>query len=61
MARPRNTDKTMKKITEIRAANNWLWMNILRLAVEAKPEQARHCIKQIQKNDKEVTKWLGKL
>lgn len=48
-------------IGEIRANNNKLWMAILKLGFEFAPKDCRKIMKMIVKNDKEITKWLGKL
>lgn len=53
--------KAIKAITEIRAANNILWMGLLKLALQAKKRKARAILKKIQANDKKVTKWTGRL
>jgi len=45
----------------IRTANNILWMDILKIAFNAAPTEARKVMKQIKENDREITKWLGKL
>ena len=55
------TDEIIDKIAEIRTNNNWRWMDLLRLAFEIAPERARDIMKEIQLNDKEISKWLGKL
>lgn len=57
---PENKD-AIAKITKIRANNNLLWMEILRIAFNEHPVAARRLMKKISKNDKEITKWLGKL
>lgn len=61
MARRRNTDEALGEIGLIRANNNWLWMQILAIALEAEPKKTREVIKEIRTNDEEVSKWLGKL
>lgn len=48
-------------VEETRRENNILWMDMLRLAFEVAPEEASKIMKKINKNDKEITKWLGKL
>jgi len=61
MAPPPSTDIIIDCIAEIRADNNALWMDILKLAMKLAPAETRKITKQISKNDKEITKWLGKL
>ena len=48
-------------IEDIRTNNNYLWMDILRLALEVAPDRTRIIIKDIINNDKDVDKWLAKL
>lgn len=48
-------------ITIIRSNNNRLWMALLRLALKAEPIRAKEIIAKINKNDKEVSEWLGKI
>lgn len=54
-------NKAIKAITEIRAANNILWMGLLELALKAKKRKAKAIMKKIQKNDRRVTKWMAQL
>lgn len=61
MARRQNTDDALGEIGLIRANNNWLWMKILAIALEAAPKQTRKVLKEIKENDKEVSRWLDKL
>lgn len=51
----------LRSVTYLRARNNLLWMGIVRLAIKAKPKATRRLIAQISANDREITKWLGKL
>lgn len=48
-------------ITRIRANNNRLWMGLLRLALRENPVESKKIIKQITKNDREVSRWLSRL
>ena len=61
MARRRNTEDALGEIGLIRANNNWLWMKILAIALEAAPKATRKVLKEIKENDQEVSKWLDKL
>lgn len=56
-----STDEIIKVIENIRACNNAYWMDILRVAMQHNPIRTRKLTKEISKNDKEITKWLGKL
>lgn len=51
----------IEEVTRIRSVNNELWMEILRIAYQHHPIRVREIIKDVRKNDKEVTKWLGEL
>lgn len=51
----------ISNIERIRVRNNKLWMNLLRLAVEARPEKAKEIIGKIGKNDREITQWLRRI
>ena len=53
------TNKALKAITEIRVANNILWMKILELALKAKKSKAKSIIKKIQKNDRRISRWMA--
>lgn len=48
-------------ISRIRTKNNVLWMQLLALAVEAKPRKAKAILEKIRKNDKEVTEWFDRI
>jgi len=56
-----STDVILASVYQIRADNNALWVNILRLAMEIEPKKTRKIMRDIRKNDKEVVAWLGKL
>lgn len=53
--------KIIQKVADIRAKNNFLWMALLGLAMDAYPEDTRKILAQIKKNDGDVSKWLTKL
>ncbi len=61
MASKQSSDQIINMIGLIRTANNILWMDILKIAFNAAPTEARKVMKQIKENDREITKWLGKL
>ncbi len=60
MAKP-SREAIITNIEQIRAGNNILWMDILRLALETAPDRTKIILEAITMNDKEVTKWLSKL
>ena len=51
----------ISKIEKIRSKNNVNWMNILRLAFKYSPEEAREIVKNINKDDGEISSLLKKL
>jgi hypothetical protein len=53
--------KIIEAIAEIRANNNGCWMALLALALEGRPAKTKHILGLINKNDKEISKWLRKL
>jgi len=64
MARPlkkMKPDQIISAVTRIRGRNNRLWMSLLRLSVKAKPRKAKAIIRQIVKNDQDVSKWMGRV
>ena len=57
----KSNEQIVKEIGNVRSRNNWLWMALLALALEGKPKKAKKILGEINKNDKEISKWLGKL
>lgn len=51
----------LDKIEAIRARNNKLWMEIVRIAMEADPERTKLTLGLISANDAEITKFMDKL
>ena len=58
---PMTPARIIGMVTRIRSRNNRSWMALLRLAVAAKPRKAKAIIRQITKNDQEVSKWLSRI
>lgn len=54
-------DEIISYIAGIRQSNNRCWMNLLRLAFRHSPKEARKIMKQITKNDREISKWCNRL
>jgi hypothetical protein len=54
-------DKIIAAITKIRADNNKLWMNLLTLALDSSPKEAKKILKDINSNDKAVSKLIKEL
>ncbi len=49
------------QIEEIRKANNTLWMDLLRIAMTAKPESTKVILKNISSNDRKIFELTEKL
>jgi uncharacterized protein YgbK (DUF1537 family) len=55
------SDVTIAQIEHIRADNNRLWMNVLRIAMDFAPALTKEVIKQINANDKKISSLLERL
>lgn len=55
------TKMAITQIERIRVRNNRLWMQLLRIAIEADPVRSREVVTKISKNDREITKWLSRI
>lgn len=51
----------IKRIGDIRANNNVLWMRLLELALEHAPVDAKAALREINANDRAVSVLLGEL
>jgi len=51
----------ISEVTRIRRKNNNCWMQLLGLAMKAKPRQAKKILEAITRNDSQVTKWMARL
>lgn len=51
-------NEIMDQIEMVRNHNNRLWMMMVRLALKAAPEEAKHILKSIKNNDLEISKWM---
>ena len=60
-SKKQSSDTIIKRVRNIRANNNDLWMDILRLAYKLDPDEVRSLLYGIDSNDKEISHWLGKL
>jgi hypothetical protein len=54
-------DKIIAAITKIRADNNKLWMRLLTLALDSSPKEAKKILKNINSNDKAVSKLIKEI
>ena len=53
--------KIVNQVKQIRTKNNSCWMELLKLALEYAPEKAKKVLKEINKNDKQITFLIGKI
>ena len=51
----------VNQVKKIRTKNNTCWMELLKLALEYAPEKSKKLLKEINKNDKQITSLIGKL
>ena len=51
----------LNSVSKIRVKNNKLWMQVLALAIEARPEEARKLIRGITSNDQEVSRLMAEI
>ncbi len=51
----------VKKIELARSKNNKNWMDLLRLAIEKAPKQAKLILKRINSQDKNISKLISKI
>jgi|TARA_Y100000389_G_C17467486_1_gene526966 hypothetical protein len=51
----------VNQVKKIRTKNNTCWMELLKLALEYAPEKSKKVLKEINKNDKQITSLIGKL
>ena len=54
-----NNNKIIDEVQEVRAVNNKLWMDLLRIAIESNPIEAKRILKNINLNDKLISKLIG--
>lgn len=54
-------DAIIADVTAIRTRNNYLWMQLLKLALTENPKAAKKILKEISANDKAVTKCLSRV
>jgi len=53
--------KELDIIKDIRAKNNDLWMEILRIALESRQEETRNILRRIKNNDEEISRNVGEI
>ena len=54
-------EKIIKQITIARKKNNTNWMNLLRISIKFAPKQSKKILRDINNQDKKISKLLKKL
>ncbi len=54
-------DRALQEIEKIRAANNFWWMEIMRIAMEAEPAKTKTVLRRINRNDAAISSQLKRL
>jgi hypothetical protein len=54
-------NQIIKMIENVRKKNNIQWMNILRIAINSSPKEAKKVIKKINANDKKISNLVSRL
>tara|TARA_B100002019_G_scaffold238743_1_gene213951 strand:- start:2176 stop:2364 length:189 start_codon:yes stop_codon:yes gene_type:complete len=57
----KNYNQIIKMIENVRKKNNIQWMNILRIAINSSPKEAKKVIKKINENDKKISHLVSRL
>lgn len=52
---------TIRRISDVRANNNVLWMKLLELALQHAPVDAKVALRQITANDREISELIERL
>lgn len=58
---PLSDSELIDYIEQLRAKNNKCWMDLVRLAFDKAPEQARTIMRDIRHYDREITRATGEL
>lgn len=53
--------KIINQIEKVRTKNNVNWMNILRIAFQKDPEEAKKCFRRINAQDKKISSLAARL
>tara|TARA_Y100000768_G_scaffold357579_1_gene312743 strand:+ start:54 stop:236 length:183 start_codon:yes stop_codon:yes gene_type:complete len=53
--------KVINHVEKIRRLNNKNWMNLLRIAIKYAPKESKRVIKNINLNDKKISRLLSKI
>tara|TARA_B100000902_G_C26735717_1_gene633598 strand:+ start:274 stop:456 length:183 start_codon:yes stop_codon:yes gene_type:complete len=51
----------INEVEKIRKLNNKNWMNLLRIAIKFSPAESKKVLKNINLNDKKISKLLSKI
>ena len=61
MKKNNNKIKIINEIEKVRRHNNVNWMNLMKIAFTYAPEEAKKCLKQIDKKDKKINNLIKRL
>tara|TARA_B110000027_G_C16112671_1_gene298508 strand:+ start:2673 stop:2864 length:192 start_codon:yes stop_codon:yes gene_type:complete len=61
MKRDNDKIKIINEIEKVRKHNNVNWMNLMKIAFKYAPDKAKKCLKQIDKQDRQINKLMKKL
>ena len=61
MKRDNDKIKIINEIEKVRKHNNVNWMNLMKIAFKYAPDEAKKCLKQIDKQDRQINKLMKKL
>tara|TARA_B100001121_G_C18607072_1_gene582421 strand:- start:932 stop:1123 length:192 start_codon:yes stop_codon:yes gene_type:complete len=61
MKKINNKIKIINEIKKVRSHNNVNWMNLMKIAFKYAPQEAKKCLKQIDKKDKKINNLIKKL
>tara|TARA_Y100000591_G_scaffold63648_1_gene52265 strand:- start:39 stop:221 length:183 start_codon:yes stop_codon:yes gene_type:complete len=53
--------KVINHVEKIRRLNNKNWMNLLRIAIKYAPKESKKVLKNININDKKISRLLSKI
>lgn len=53
--------KELEDVEWVRAMNNKLWCRLLKIALESNPSETKEVLRQINANDQEISRLLGKI
>jgi len=57
----KKTNTVIREIEKVRSKNNKNWMDLLRLACKYAPTKAKKVLKEINRNDRKISKLLKRV